>query len=122
MTDIKSSARQEIDIQVSQLNDEIEQLVKLQNQIRTKLPQGTPNDLYDQRDQLINKIAEKIDVQRYENSQDGFGLSLAGSSIAIGVAPIAFETQLQDDGSFEFVVEGTDRKVNIGSGSMVCPR
>ena len=116
---IKDSVRQEIDIQVNQLNGEIKQLVELQNQIKTQLANGTPNDLYDQRDQLVNKIAEKIDIQRFEHVQDGFGLSIAGSTISLGITPIAFETKIQDDGSVGFVVEGTERDIKFASGSIV---
>ena len=79
LTDLKTNVRQQIDIEVQELNAEIAALVDLQHQIQTSVSNGpnvVPNDLYDQRDQLINSIASKIDVQRQESSQDGFGLTL----------------------------------------------
>ncbi len=119
LTDLKQTVRNQIEIEVNSINQDIESLVDLQHRIQVASARGVPNDLYDQRDQLINRLAEKIDVQRFEQSQNGFGLSLAGSSIAIGDAPIAFETVYDDNGNVAIHVAGSDREVKFGSGSLI---
>jgi flagellar hook-associated protein 1 FlgK len=120
LTDLKSNVRQQIDIEVEELNAEIAALVDLQHQIQTSSsngPNAVPNDLYDQRDQLINSIATKIDVQRQESVQDGFGLTLAGS-ISLGHVPIEFEAVTNDDGTVSLQLVGNDRVINSASGSI----
>lgn len=120
LTDLRSNVRQQIDIEVEELNGEIAALVDLQHRIQTSLTTGSnvvPNDMYDQRDQLINSIATKIDVQRQESAQDGFGLTLAGS-ISLGHVPIEFEAVSNDDGSVSLQLIGNDRAIKPGSGSI----
>jgi flagellar hook-associated protein FlgK len=120
LTSLKTNVRQQIEIEVDVLNGEIKQLVELQNRIKVNSVHGAlPNDLYDQRDQLINRIAEKIDVQRYESTQDGFGLTIANSAISIGSVPIEFETDLDSNGAIAIKFKSTDQEVKFSSGSIV---
>ncbi len=121
LNELKTNVRQQIDIEVQELNAEIAALVDLQNRIKTSVSNGSnsvPNDLYDQRDQLINSIATKIDVQRQESSQDGFGLTLAGGSISLAQVAVEFAAVTNDDGSVSLQLVGTDRVINSGSGSI----
>ena len=116
--ELKDSISRQIELEVAALNQDIETLVDLQNRIRTSRTSDTPNDLLDQRDQLINSIADRVDVQRYEQVQDNLGLGLAGSSISIGSVPIRFESFTNDNGTKEVRVEGTDRATNFTSGKI----
>ena len=77
-----------------------------------------PIDLLDQRDQLVNSIAERIDIQRYEIVQGELGLGIAGSSISIGIASIQFETVTGADGTVAIHVQGSDRPTNFVSGKI----
>jgi flagellar hook-associated protein FlgK len=118
LVQLKGSVSQQIDIEIEALNKEIAELVDLQNTIRTTQFQATPNSLLDQRDQLINKISEKIDVQRFESVQDSLGLGIAGSSISIGVVAIQFEAVSLPDGSRQIQVIGGDRETKFASGTI----
>lgn len=114
--DMREAVRQQIDLEVETLNREVQSLIELQNQIKVASVQGTPNELYDRRDRLINQIGEKIDVQRFEALQGGFGLSLAGNSISLNDVAVQFEAIRQSDGSIAIQVVGTERTLGEGVG------
>ena len=116
---IQEDARQRLEQDVHSLNQQLEALSDLQNEIRSRVNRGfPPNDLLDQRDQLVNQIAELIDVQRHEYSQDQLGLTLAGSSVSIGQVPIRFEVQRSATGELAIQVEGTERSLNVSGGQL----
>ncbi|MDB4368892.1 hypothetical protein N9Z58_02035, partial [bacterium] len=114
--DIKNGVKQQIQLEVDTLNLEIEQLVGLQNQINATLDDRVPNDLLDKRDRLVNQIAERVDVQRFEFVQNNMGLGLAGSTVNIGMTPIRFETVTDASGDIQIQLEGGDRPVEFAGG------
>ncbi|MDB4379791.1 flagellar hook-associated protein FlgK [Mariniblastus sp.] len=114
--DIKNGVKQQIQLEVDTLNLEIEQLVGLQNQINATLDNRVPNDLLDKRDRLVNQIAERVDVQRFEFVQNNMGLGLAGSTVNIGMTPIRFETVTDASGDIQIQLEGGDRPVEFAGG------
>jgi flagellar hook-associated protein 1 len=114
--DIKDGVKQQIQLEVDTLNLEIEQLVGLQNQINATLDDRVPNDLMDKRDRLVNQIAERVDVQRFEFVQNNMGLGLAGSTVNIGMTPIRFETVTDASGDIQIQLEGGDRPVEFAGG------
>ena len=116
--ELKDSIGRQLDLEVQGLNQDIERLVDLQNRINSVRIHDVPNDLLDQRDQLVNTIAERIDIQRYEIVQGELGLGIAGSSISIGIAPIQFETVTGADGTVAIHVQGSDRPTNFVSGKI----
>ena len=75
-----------------------------------------PNDLLDKRDRLVNRIAERVDVQRFEFVQNNMGLGLAGSSVNIGMTPVRFETVTDASGNIQVQLEGGDRPVEFAGG------
>lgn len=114
--DIKDGVKQQIQLEVDTLNLEIEELVGLQNQINASIEGRAPNDLLDKRDQLVNRIAERVDVQRFEFVQNNMGLGLAGSTVNIGMTPIRFETVTDAAGDIQVQLEGGDRPVEFAGG------
>lgn len=116
LVETKGRVRQQVQLEVETLNREIASLVDLQNQIKVASVDGVPNELYDRRDELVNKIAEKVDVYRFEASQGGFGLSLAGNSIALNNAPVRFEMVDNADGTISVRVAETERVLDNGLG------
>lgn len=118
LVELKQDVQHEIELEVDALNRDIEALVDLQNRIRSELHRGVPNNLFDQRDQLINQIAERVDVQRFEFVQEELGLGLAGSSISIGIAPIKFEAVTDSDGIVEIRVGDREQSVEFVSGRL----
>lgn len=116
LLDLKTGIRQQVDVEVDELNLEIEELVDIQNQIRTSIEKQLPSDLLDRRDQLINRIAERVDVQRFESAQDPLGVGLAGNSVILGIAPFRFEAVTNPDGDIQIQLEDGDRAVPIAGG------
>ena len=114
--DIKDGVKQQIQLEVDTLNLEIEELVGLQNQINASIEGRAPNDLLDKRDQLVNRIAERVDVQRFEFVQNKMGLGLAGSTVNIGMTPIRFETVTDAAGGIQVQLENGDRPVEFAGG------
>lgn len=115
---LKDSVERELELEVRALNQELQTLVDLQNRIQSGRVEDTPNDLLDQRDQLINSIAQRIDIQRYEQVQDTLGLGIAGSSISIGVVAIQFETYTTSEGTKQIRVVGGDQETRFVSGKI----
>ncbi len=118
LTEIKTNVGKQIELEVAALNGQLRDLVALQTEIKIASVHGTPNDLLDRRDQLINSIAEKIDIQRTENVQDGFGLSISEQSISIGLAAFQFETATDNNGNVTVRLENTQQVINFKSGSI----
>ncbi|MEQ1905641.1 MAG: hypothetical protein ABL888_15740, partial [Pirellulaceae bacterium] len=88
LDELKGNVNSQIKSEVAIVNRQLAELADLQNRIRSASNSGLVSiDLQDQRDQLINQIAEKIDVTRIEHAQDGFGLTIGGNSISIGSVP-----------------------------------
>jgi flagellar hook-associated protein FlgK len=116
LIDLKTGIRQQIDIEVDELNAEIEELVGIQNRIRSSTQRQLPSDLLDRRDQLINRIAERVDVQRFESAQDPLGVGLAGNSVILGTAPYRFEATTNANGDIQIQLENGDRPLNIAGG------
>ncbi|HMO13172.1 MAG TPA: flagellar hook-associated protein FlgK [Pirellulaceae bacterium] len=116
---LKNDVSSQINIEVQILNQELAQLANLQGQIQTSAFSGSvPNDLLDQRDQLINRIAEKIDIQRFEHAYNGFGLSIGGSSVSLGSVPVVFEVDYDSNGRALVKLAGTSREVTFMGGTL----
>ena len=82
LNDLSLRVESQIHAEVNTLNGELAELSDLQSKIQIGSVQGaTPNDLLDKRDQLVNRISEKIDVLRFEQTGGGLGLSIGESSM-----------------------------------------
>ena len=119
LADIQSNIFAQVRLEVDELNRDVAELVDLENQIRLAEVHSVPNDLLDRRDQLINRLAEKIDVQRNENIKNGMGLALAGHSITLGQEPVAFEAYLNESGQIGYRYPGASTDVQFAGGRLV---
>ena len=116
LIELRNDVRRQIDTELDLVNQDLRSLVELQNRIEADRINGSPNDLLDQRDRLVNSLAERIDIQRFETRQNQFGLGIAGSSISVGLVPIEFESFTNETGNVEIRIAGTDRTVSFQSG------
>ena len=116
LIELRNDVRRQIDTELDLVNQDLRSLVELQNRIEADRINGSPNDLLDQRDRLVNWLAERIDIQRFETRQNQFGLGIAGSSISVGLVPIEFESFTNETGNVEIRIAGTDRTVSFQSG------
>lgn len=116
---LKQNVNSQIFVEVDALNRQIEELVQLQNQIKRGTFTGPiSNDLLDRRDQLINQLAEKIDVHRFEQLDGGMALTLGDSSISLGSIPVRVEAVYQNDGTLALQIANSQRQVRLSSGSI----
>ncbi len=116
LVDLKYSVKNQIELEVQDLNASLGTLADLQKRIGLAEGTGsTPNLLYDQRDQLVNRISEVISVQR---KTDG-GLAYAGYAVAQGLEAIQFETHYDADGKVGFRVAGTDANLSMQGGKLI---
>ncbi|MFK7765642.1 MAG: flagellar hook-associated protein FlgK [Mariniblastus sp.] len=115
---IKNRVNRQIQADVDSVNEDLKTLTELQNKIAMTEFQGTPNELLDQRDRLVNSLAERMDIQRFGISSNQSGLAIAGNSISLGPVAVEFETKNDADGNIEIFVVGSDRKVQFQSGKI----
>ncbi len=114
--EIRIDVQNQLEVEVEALNQDIEALVELQNRISSSGDRSLPSDMLDQRDTLINRIAERVDIQRHEGVQNKLGLTIAGSSISIGVVPVRFETVASEGGQIQVHIEGNEQATTFAAG------
>lgn len=80
----------------------------------------TPNELLDQRDQMLNKLAEHIDISTL-NDQDGSVSVFVGQGQALvmggtSVIPLSLQSSSTDYGHYQVMMSGQDITSQITSG------
>lgn len=117
LTELKSSIKQEIESEVQSVNESLEQFVELEKRIRNEINLGrSPNSLIDQRDQLVNEIAELIDVKRPNSSVNEFGISVGDHSLLLQSSSIEIQTATDSDGNIQLNIQGRDKLLNFSGG------
>lgn len=102
---LKSEVRRSIETEVDSLNEKLTELADLQSRLYVMRDRSTGAELVDRRDQLINEIAEIIDVNRNELSNDGFGLALGGGTLSVGQVPMTVTARIGEDGQLALSVD-----------------
>lgn len=118
LVNLKKQARSELQQEVTDLNTMLTDLAKLQLEIKDRVGKQPPNDLLEQRDRMINRIAEIVDVSRNELVQGGFGLSLAGGSLSLGDVAPKIELQSNPDGTVQIQIGSQGRPLTPRSGRL----
>ncbi|MEZ6095537.1 MAG: flagellar basal body protein [Pirellulaceae bacterium] len=122
LNDIKSSTRQQLESEVTELNRKIEELADVQKRINVASARSTPNQLMDERDMIINEIAELIDVDRNELTQEGFGVTIAGSSMTLGAIPMHISVVDKPDGTVSLQINELGRTITPPRRAACFPR
>lgn len=115
---LKKQARNELQQEVTDLNRMLAELASLQLRIQDRVGKQPPNDLIDERDRLINEIAEVVDVSRNEFVQGGFGLSLAGGSLSLGDIAPNIEVKYNQDGTVQLQIGSQGRPLTPRTGRL----
>lgn len=120
LSGLKTTVRHQIDREVEGLNGQLENLAELSNDISIRNAEVTPNRELDQRDALINQIAEAVDVSRQERNNLGLDLSFAGTSIQQGVTAVKFKASVDSTDRIELKFEQTvtESTVTFNSGRL----
>ncbi|MFS0783691.1 flagellar hook-associated protein FlgK [Bacillus sp. 1P06AnD] len=77
LTRVKDDIDSQIDVRVTDINQTLKSISELNKQIAESEPHGyLPNDLYDQRDELIDKLSSMVNIKVSNVKPDNYGLAL----------------------------------------------
>ncbi len=102
---LKADIDRQIQSDVASLNGKMVELSDLQKRLNVSGATTGRGELVDRRDQLINEIAELIDVDRNELSRGGLGLVLGGGSVSIGSEPMTVSAIKNGNGDLELRID-----------------
>lgn len=116
MDELRSATNLKVKDTVEQLNNTTSAIASLNNQIVTAMNQtsngGPPNALMDQRDALILKLAEQVQVTRVDVADGSTNLFLAnGQSLVVGTTQFQVQTQI-DPADPQNLLVGTLSSIN----------
>ncbi len=114
---VRNSLKNQLNDEINQLNAELKQLQQLNQEIRiaTNVGNAPPNGLLDQRDEVINSLAEKIDVSRIESTDGNINLTFGNFSIQNSGVDLEFDLRTSSNElTLTFVNENRDLQLNSG--------
>ncbi len=114
LLDLQQNINRELPVVVSEVNEIIASISKLNLQVT--VTNGAPDTL-DQRDRLINSLAEYVPLNRFEDNIGRVTIIVEGKNI---VEPVGYNTlsvQAGTDGMYDVVMSGTGEPVNLQGSS-----
>jgi flagellar hook-associated protein 1 FlgK len=124
---LQSSATAELSSSVAQINSLTQGIAQANQRIAGQLGTGQPpNDLLDERDRLISKLAEQVQITRVDDASGSAAIFIAGGQRLV-LGSEALQVQLAQDPadprrSALAVIEGPTRRVidtsSLGGGSV----
>ncbi|WP_338449523.1 flagellar hook-associated protein FlgK [Niallia oryzisoli] len=109
LTSIKNDFRNEIGINLQDINSILSQIGDLNRQIGEVEPHGyLPNDLYDQRDLLVDKLSQYVSIKVNKTSSGGDPQAIAEGQYQIQLVDNNGNALLGADGKPIQLVSGTD--------------
>ncbi|WP_020146201.1 flagellar hook-associated protein FlgK [Thioalkalivibrio sp. ALJ15] len=106
----------QIETNVKEINQLAESLAGLNREIVAKSTQGTPNDLLDQRDRVLNQLAEKIDVTTVEQDDGALNVFVGnGQALVLGGTSqsLVAESFSGDPGKLEVGIQSGSGVANV---------
>jgi flagellar hook-associated protein 1 len=119
LTKLRSAVRYQMQQEVAALNGKLRRLGKLNQEIQSHTAQGfQPNGEMDERDKLLNEIAEITGVSRFDHISGDLNLTIGNVSIQQSNRANQFSIKELPDGRLEILVDDSDRSVDLQSGSL----
>ncbi|MFO7312059.1 MAG: flagellar hook-associated protein FlgK [Bacillota bacterium] len=120
LTDLRLDLNRLVELEVQKINTLSERLANINAQIhRVHLSGHDPNDLLDQRDQLILELAEIVDISVLERDNRTVQISINGFSIVDGEQWIALQAVKDPSDNMLYVHWSvTGQKLNITNGRL----
>ncbi|MCP4462285.1 MAG: flagellar hook-associated protein FlgK [Planctomycetaceae bacterium] len=116
--ELKVATRQDIEFSIRQVNQQLSALSELNQQISNAQAIGqNPNSLLDSHQQLVNDIAQTIDIKAVPESR-GFTYQFAQSRVLISQSTFQLEANFQSDGSVEIREQSGQIALDLGAGSL----
>ncbi len=121
LTETQTSLRRDIQNTVTEINQMTSQIADLNRQIMVAEGAfGTANDLRDQRDVLLDKLAEKMDIRYVEDSRGSVNVTAAGQALVSGTSPRELSLESQGDGGkVSVTIKGSSgQDIAVESGAL----
>ncbi|MBS4223193.1 flagellar hook-associated protein FlgK [Lederbergia citrea] len=112
LTTVRNDIKKEIDATVIEINSLAKQISSINQQISEVEPHGyLPNDLYDERDRLVDQLSKLVPIETNTVNYGGNSLSIAegGRTVSIVMA----------DGTKRPLIEADNRDRPIAAGEML---
>lgn len=121
LTSLQNMAEEDIQGTVKQVNELSRQIAGLNEQIQKIKAQGdNPNDLYDRRDLLVEKLSSIIDINTDNRDPDEFVIHTAGNVLVQGRIGRQFDlvSGIDTEGFSQIVWKESGEEAHFASGSL----
>ncbi|HEV3440132.1 MAG TPA: flagellar hook-associated protein FlgK [Gemmata sp.] len=116
---LRSDLGGQISQTVSQVNSLANQIASLNTQIAGVEGQGgQPNDLLDQRDQLINQLSQQVDVQTVSQPLGVVNVLSSGGPIVVGNSALNYQASEDPSGNMVVTQVGTNLPADFTGGTL----
>ncbi|MGE7622495.1 flagellar hook-associated protein FlgK [Viridibacillus sp. NPDC096237] len=86
LKEVQGNLKNELRVETDEINSILRQIAEINEQIQKVEPNGyLPNDLYDARDNLIDKLSEYVPIEINYNKSGGNALGIAEGSVVIKI-------------------------------------
>lgn len=119
LIEYQKAVDENINTSVEEINSITERIADLNSEIVSVENSGqTPNDLLDERDQLLTELNSYLDIDSYQDSQGNLQITTDGQPLVS--RDKSYEIYLEDsgDGQSEIYSSRTDQKIEVNSGSV----
>jgi flagellar hook-associated protein FlgK len=104
---------------VNQVNGYATRIADLNNRIAIQVNQGLqPNDLLDQRDQLVDQLSQQVDIKIVNQPGGAVNVISSGGAIVVGQFANTFQVGPDPSGNLVVTQSGSTQPVTFRSGSL----
>ena len=119
LTNLSNTLGTQISQAVSTVNGLTTRIANLNGQIANAEGAGQqPNDLLDQRDQLVTQLSQQVDVRVIPQPNGVVNLLSTGGALVVGETANQFQTSATPTGGIGITLAGTTRAITFSSGSL----
>ncbi len=98
MESMRSEVNQDVETLVQQVNRLSENIAQVNAAIQSTTGNGSPNDLLDKRDQLINELSELVSVTTVQEDSGAMNVYIGnGQGLVIGTNTFSLATKINDN-------------------------
>ncbi|NKQ20377.1 flagellar hook-associated protein FlgK [Brevibacillus laterosporus] len=120
LTQLQADLNNEVAVQAESIDSIAKQIASINKQIGDVVPHGyQPNDLYDQRDVLIDKLSSMVDVKVTPTERGMVNVSIGGQPLVTNATSVEMKaTKNAETGKFDITLGGAEFKPLTASGTL----
>lgn len=119
LSQLQTEAVDRVDFFTKEVNIRAAQIVEFNKEITKIEATGvTANDLRDQRDLALRRLAEQVDITFHENEQGAVRVLVSGQLLVGPTTVNELRAERDDDGNLELFLQGGTKPVTVGSGEI----